>query len=495
MAELKRSTELVFLVRRPVTHQTGTRVAAAYHEAAVADVRAAKQAVPLVDGGDARGRAPLHALLQHPGVSRLEQVLRPVLFELVLLALAQHLRLTREDLRGEAHETPAELPGVDALPTPHVHAVSHAKGDHVPLAVDFRRLEKVGILAAVAPLSLHHRPYTLLGLVHVRHGGARRGDGQVHHRQAISRLTVGPEPGAHVLSHELRERPVLAAAVALAEPLAAVEVRHRTGLLARHPHVLQQPPVANLGHLRYEPHLHLAQPTGVHVAGHPERQRGAPLEPGRVALDVLQRYGRRHALVADEGDLDAPRGSRAANRRGGHLHAVVPYRAEIDRREGRVAVVISRRRRRTGGDGPRDHAQVHLDEAHVVVGGVRETLVRRPPVKVRLRGRGLRPALSRRRENPTRRRGGPEISQRRESIGGGFRRACKRVGQRPRRQARRPQHLGWWYLIPRTDQRISPSPSRGFWLKRGPETLPLEQGMRAWYGAGLEGDGGSSGSC
>ena len=48
---------------------------------------------------------------------------------------------------------------------------------------------------------------------------------------------------------------------------------------------------------------------------------------------------------------------------------------------------------------------------------------------------------------------------------------------------------------PRTDQRISPFPSRGFWLKRGPETLPLEQGMRAWYGAGLEGDGGSSGSC
>jgi hypothetical protein len=25
--------------------------------------------------------------------------------------------------------------------------------------------------------------------------------------------------------------------------------------------------------------------------------------------------------------------------------------------------------------------------------------------------------------------------------------------------------------------------------------LPLQQGMRAWYGAGLEGDGGSSGSC
>ena len=25
--------------------------------------------------------------------------------------------------------------------------------------------------------------------------------------------------------------------------------------------------------------------------------------------------------------------------------------------------------------------------------------------------------------------------------------------------------------------------------------MPLEQGMRAWYGAGLEGDGGSSGSC
>ena len=189
--------------------------------------------------------------------------------------------------------------------------------------------------------------------------------------------------------------------------------------------------MANLGHLGDEPHLHLAQPPRVHVAGHPERQGGAPLEPRRETRRVLQLYGRRDALVADEGDLDTSRGSRAANRRGGDLYPVVPDRAKIDRREGRVAVAIDRGRRRAGRDGPRDHAQVHLDEAHVVVGGVRETLVRRPAVKVRIRRRRLPPpptAALGFPSSPPRRRGCPDVRPRRGRLGGGLRRARQRVG-------------------------------------------------------------------
>mmetsp|Transcript_10990 Transcript_10990/g.44264 ORF Transcript_10990/g.44264 Transcript_10990/m.44264 type:complete len:265 (-) Transcript_10990:1128-1922(-) len=137
VAELEGPAELVLLVRRPVAHLAIARVAPDDHKAAVADIRAVEQAVRLVDGGDARRRAPLHALLPYSGVCSLEQVLGPVFFKFVLVALALHLGEAREYFRGEAHQTPAELPGVDTLPPPHVHAVGHAKGDHVFLAVDF----------------------------------------------------------------------------------------------------------------------------------------------------------------------------------------------------------------------------------------------------------------------------------------------------------------------------------------------------------------------
>ena len=172
-----------------------------------------------------------------------------------------------------------------------------------------------------------------------------------------------------------------------AEPLAASEDVRSRRLLVTHGDALEHPPVADLGQLGGELDLHLPQRTDVVVVDDAKRQRGAAHESRALVLLVLKRDRRGHALIPDERDLDPSARACAPDRRGRDLNAVVAHLGEIDGGPIHVPVRAPARDRVRASRRAADHAQIHLDETHVVVAGVREPAIR---ARRRARARGTR---------------------------------------------------------------------------------------------------------